>query len=166
MAEFAITLPILLLLLFGIIEFGRIFQAWVTLQNSARAAARYATTGVYNTDKYKLDLNVYDSSDTTWPGDLDSIVPCLKNEEIQDNPTGDPVIDGDNALAKTHNLAQRGVSVTYNTTTSGFNTLDPVQAFQDGPESIYATYYSGDDCDPTDPDDQNRRKDLARILSV
>jgi hypothetical protein len=34
LAEFAITLPILLLLLFGIIEFGRIFQAWVTLQNS------------------------------------------------------------------------------------------------------------------------------------
>ncbi len=49
LAEFAITLPILLILLFGIIEFGRIFQAWVTLQNAARAAARYASTGVYDT---------------------------------------------------------------------------------------------------------------------
>ena len=39
LAEFALTLPILLILTFGIIEFGRIFQAWVTLQNSARAAA-------------------------------------------------------------------------------------------------------------------------------
>jgi Flp pilus assembly protein TadG len=66
LAEFAITLPILLLLLFGIIEFGRIFQAWVTLQNAARAAARYATTGVYDTSKYKLDLNVYDPLDVTW----------------------------------------------------------------------------------------------------
>ncbi len=45
LAEFALTLPILLLLLFGIIEFARIFQAWVTLQNAARTAARYATTG-------------------------------------------------------------------------------------------------------------------------
>src|SRR5258706_6992162 len=46
--EFALTLPILLLLLFGIIEFGRIFQAWVTVQNAARAAIRYAVTGQYD----------------------------------------------------------------------------------------------------------------------
>lgn len=45
LAEFALTLPILLLLMFGIIEFARIFQAWVTLQNAARTAARYAITG-------------------------------------------------------------------------------------------------------------------------
>jgi hypothetical protein len=87
LAEFAITLPILLLLLFGIIEFGRIFQAWVTLQNSARAAARYATTGVYNTDKYQLHLNVYDPTNSAWQGDLDSIVPCLKNQLIADSMT-------------------------------------------------------------------------------
>jgi len=166
LAEFAITLPILLLLLFGIIEFGRIFQAWVTLQNSARAAARYATTGVYNTDKFKLNLNVYDSSDATWHGDIDSIVPCLKNVPIQDNSTNNPAIAASNAAAKVTNLAQRGTAVTYDSSTPGFNTLDPIHAFQDGPESIYATYYSGDDCDPSDPDDQNRRKDLARILSV
>ncbi|RMG84305.1 MAG: hypothetical protein D6712_11505, partial [Chloroflexi bacterium] len=60
LAEFALTLPILLLLLFGIIEFGRIFQAWVSLQNAARAAARYATTGEVNEDRF----------------DLDTIVPC------------------------------------------------------------------------------------------
>jgi len=36
MAEFALALPVTLILMFGIIEFGRIFQAWVTLQNSAR----------------------------------------------------------------------------------------------------------------------------------
>ena len=45
LAEFALTLPIVLLLMFGIIEFARIFQAWVTLQNAARTAARYAVTG-------------------------------------------------------------------------------------------------------------------------
>src|SRR5450432_3024317 len=48
LAEFALTTPILLMLLFGIIEFGRIFQAWVTLQNAARAAARYSVTGNYD----------------------------------------------------------------------------------------------------------------------
>src|SRR5512142_1919010 len=48
LVEFALTLPILLLLMFGVIEFGRIFQAWVTLQNAARTAIRYAVTGQYD----------------------------------------------------------------------------------------------------------------------
>jgi len=38
----------MLMLMFGVIEFARIFQAWVTLQNSARAAARYAITGQWD----------------------------------------------------------------------------------------------------------------------
>ncbi|MEO1444389.1 MAG: TadE family protein, partial [Chloroflexota bacterium] len=48
LVEFAITLPILLVLLFGIIEFGRIFQAWIAVQNASRVAARYASTGQYD----------------------------------------------------------------------------------------------------------------------
>lgn len=48
LAEFALTLPILLMLMFGVIEFARIFQAWITLQNAAREAARYAVTGQWN----------------------------------------------------------------------------------------------------------------------
>jgi len=68
LVEFALTLPILLLLLFGIIEFGRIFQAWVTLQNSARAAARYATTGRYD-PAYVINTNGAD--------DENSVVPCI-----------------------------------------------------------------------------------------
>src|SRR5512141_3013144 len=55
LVEFALTLPILLLLLFGIIEFGRIFQAWVTLQNAARTAVRYAITGQYDQNAFHID---------------------------------------------------------------------------------------------------------------
>lgn len=46
--EFAIALPVLLLLLFGIIEFGRLLQAWMAVQNAARFGLRYAVTGEYN----------------------------------------------------------------------------------------------------------------------
>jgi hypothetical protein len=46
--EFALALPILLLLLFGIIEFGRLLQAWMAVQNAARFGLRYAVTGEYN----------------------------------------------------------------------------------------------------------------------
>ena len=45
MAEFALALPVLLLLALGIVEFGRLLQAWLTVQNSAQAGARYAVTG-------------------------------------------------------------------------------------------------------------------------
>ncbi len=45
LTEFALILPILLLLLLGIIEGGRIIWAYITVQNAAREAARYAVTG-------------------------------------------------------------------------------------------------------------------------
>jgi TadE-like protein/PA14 domain len=62
LVEFALTLPILLLLIFGIIEFGRLFQAWVTIQNAARTAIRYAVTGQY-------DQAMFPNMDADWtPG--------------------------------------------------------------------------------------------------
>ena len=72
LAEFALTLPILLLLLFGIIEFGRLFQSWVTLQNAARTAVRYASTGQYNEERYNIE----------------SIVVC-KSNSFGEDPVGD-----------------------------------------------------------------------------
>jgi len=48
MVEFALILPILLLLLFGILEYGRLFFAWISIENSARVGARYASTGEFD----------------------------------------------------------------------------------------------------------------------
>ncbi|MFZ0533968.1 MAG: TadE family protein, partial [Anaerolineales bacterium] len=45
LVEFALVLTTLLMIIFGIFDFGRTFQAWMTVQHSAQAAARYATTG-------------------------------------------------------------------------------------------------------------------------
>jgi Flp pilus assembly protein TadG len=41
LVEMALVLPILLLLLFGIIEFGRILNAYIMVSNASREAARY-----------------------------------------------------------------------------------------------------------------------------
>lgn len=123
LAEFALTLPILLLLTFGIIEFGRLFQAWVTLQNAAREATRYATTGGYDQTKY----------------DLDVLVPCI-NTDGRGNPVQyrpDPL---DNSYV--------------------------VHIFEGGEESLYASWYQGEDCDPTNAEHFERRKDIARMLSI
>jgi hypothetical protein len=136
LVEFALTLPILLVLLFGIIEFGRIFQAWVTLQNSARAAARYATTGQYNQNIYALNTNGAD--------DANSHVPCIRG-------TGSAAERGIQAVLMPNNPA---------------NTQNHVQIFERGTEMLFATWYSGDDCNPQIDEDQNRRKDIVRILSI
>ncbi len=48
LVEFAIALPVLLLLIFGVIEFGRMLQAWMAVQNAARFGLRYLVTGEYD----------------------------------------------------------------------------------------------------------------------
>ncbi|HSO26960.1 MAG TPA: TadE family protein, partial [Anaerolineales bacterium] len=48
MVEFALALPVLLLMIFGIIEFARIFQAWLSVENGARFGVRYAVTGDFD----------------------------------------------------------------------------------------------------------------------
>lgn len=42
--EFAIVLPVLILLLLGIMEFGRALSALIVLQNAAREGVRYGIT--------------------------------------------------------------------------------------------------------------------------
>jgi len=42
MVEFVIILPVLLMLLFAIVEFGALFGQWQTLSNAAREGARTA----------------------------------------------------------------------------------------------------------------------------
>ena len=48
LAEMALTLPVLILLLAGVSEIGRYFQAYTTLAKSTRAAARYLSNHQYN----------------------------------------------------------------------------------------------------------------------
>ena len=43
--EFAILLPVLLLLVFGIIDFGRAYFSWMIITNGAREGARAAAVG-------------------------------------------------------------------------------------------------------------------------
>ncbi|MEC5423993.1 pilus assembly protein [Virgibacillus sp. C22-A2] len=49
LVETALILPILLMLVFGITDFGRIFHAYLTLDHAGREAARVATIGSEDT---------------------------------------------------------------------------------------------------------------------
>ncbi len=130
LAEFSLTLPILLILTFGTIEFGRVFQAWVTVQNAAREATRYATTGQYDEDKY----------------DIDTVIKCDQND--------------------TRGTLHRG-----NRMNSGSPEVDfyaggnAVTGFVPTGESLFATWYGGQNCESTD-EMLGMRKDILRIMSI
>jgi Flp pilus assembly protein TadG len=50
MTEFALVLPLLALLLFGVIQFGIVFHQYVTLTDAVRAGARQGAVGRHVSD--------------------------------------------------------------------------------------------------------------------
>ena len=44
LVELALTLPLLFLILFGVVDLGRLFTAYVTIANASREGARYGMT--------------------------------------------------------------------------------------------------------------------------
>ena len=57
--EMAFTLPLLLLISIGIIEFGRAFQTWQVLTNAAREGARVAVLPGINDSMVTARVNEY-----------------------------------------------------------------------------------------------------------
>jgi Flp pilus assembly protein TadG len=57
--EVALTLPLLMLVLLGIIEFGFVFQQYEVITNAAREGARVAVLPTYSTDDAKTRINNY-----------------------------------------------------------------------------------------------------------
>lgn len=151
LAEFAITLPTLLILVFGVIEFGRVFQAWVSLQNAARTAARYASTGQYFEDQFPMQTILNEAA----PSDPAGFIPC-----VDDGPEAfrTYVADG-----KAKTIDRRGTKATVEPNGVGNGV---VNVYTGDVESLFATMYDGKNCDPRDADDQDRRKDMARLLSI
>jgi len=58
LVEFAILLPILLLLLMGIFEFGLMLNSYLTINNSAREGARLGIVAGSNTEIEELITNI------------------------------------------------------------------------------------------------------------
>lgn len=142
--EFALTLPILLMLMFGIIEFGRLFQAWVSIQNSARAAARYAATNQYNPR--------YDSMiDFSGNPDPDGVIPCSDQDRRGRVTSVGASSSGGSEQVKVFNGDSSSDTGSWDVTNS---------------ERIFATWYQGKDCDPRNQTDQELRRDILRIASV
>lgn len=50
MVEMALVLPVLILIVFGIVEFGRVFNSYLVVTNAAREAARLGVVGATDTE--------------------------------------------------------------------------------------------------------------------
>lgn len=59
LVETALILPILLMLLFGITDFGRVFHVYLTLDHAGREAAREASVG---SDDAVINLKIIDAT--------------------------------------------------------------------------------------------------------
>ena len=60
LVEFALILPVLLMILMVVIEAARLFSAWLILENVVREAARYAVTGNFD-PAHCTDANACDA---------------------------------------------------------------------------------------------------------
>lgn len=84
-AEFALVIPIFLLLVFAIVDFGMGFHAWITVTNSAREGARLGAVGGSQTE---IEDEVYSTSASLDADKLDVLV-----TNAEGNPGESVVVD-------------------------------------------------------------------------
>ena len=107
MTEFALVLPILALLLFGIVQFGLVFNNYLTLTDAVRSGARKAavsrhvqnppgaaTTAVRNaaTDLRQSDLQVTATASPSWTPGAEATVSASYPYQIK--LLGVPIMSG------------------------------------------------------------------------
>lgn len=83
LVEFALVLPIFLLVLFAIVDFGMAFHAWIAVTNSAREGARL---GAVRGPAAEIEQRVRDTTGTL---DQDNLTVTVTNAE---GDPGDSVI--------------------------------------------------------------------------
>ncbi len=66
LVEFSMILPLFLVLLFGLVDFGRAFFTWLLVTNAAREGARVAAV---QSDATTIDARIYDSFCDPHPSD-------------------------------------------------------------------------------------------------
>ncbi|QCJ44027.1 pilus assembly protein [Bacillus sp. S3] len=67
LVEFALIVPVLILLLLGIMDFARIFHAYLTIDHAGREAARAASIGKTKSEAEKIGIDSGSSINLTKP---------------------------------------------------------------------------------------------------
>lgn len=85
LAELAILVPFLVVMLATVTELGRLFQTYTALSKSTRAAARYLSNHAYTDDQIALAKNVAVCGKTNCTG-ADPVAPGLSAENVVVTP--------------------------------------------------------------------------------
>ena len=90
LVEFAMVAPILLILVFGIIDFGMGLRAWISLTNATRDGARYGSVG--NPLGSPVSSCVGETDETV-VGRVCTVTEGLDKNEMTVDPSCDPDCD-------------------------------------------------------------------------
>ena len=85
LVEFALVVPIFLLVLFSIVDFGMAFHAWITVTNSAREGAR---VGAVRATSPQIEQRVRDTAES-----LDQANLTVSVTNAEGAPGGSVVVD-------------------------------------------------------------------------
>jgi len=86
LVEFSLVLPIFLLLLFALVDFGRAFFSWQVVTNAAREGAR---AGAVRSDAATIDTKMYQSFCSSWPDASSCALDVSKISIVKTNVQGD-----------------------------------------------------------------------------
>jgi len=87
LVEFVFLVPIFLILVFAIVDFGMGFHAWITITNSAREGARY---GAVQASGDEIEMRVRTTSDS-----LDQSKLTISVTNAQGDPGESVIVDVD-----------------------------------------------------------------------
>ncbi len=68
LVEFAMVLPLFLVLLFALVDFGRAFYGWLVITNAAREGARAGAVAPHKDDWPIMQTAIYKSMCNPYPG--------------------------------------------------------------------------------------------------
>ena len=80
--EMALVLPILLLLVFGIIEFGLVFNRYISVTHAAREGVRHLALGV---DPAEAELKAEGATGDIVSSDVSDAINCTASEPTTDD---------------------------------------------------------------------------------
>jgi hypothetical protein len=90
LVEFTLVLPIFVLVMFAIVDFGLAFHAWITVTNAAREGARVGAVRATNAD---IEQRVRDTAQTLDQANLSVAPSCPPSPACPGQPGGSVVVD-------------------------------------------------------------------------
>ncbi len=158
MTEFALIAPIILLLTFGIIDFGRGLYFYITLQQAANEGARVAVHASNYTDAFNVSCTNPGTAFQTghcWPTDSDvaAAIQAHAVTEVLANPCPNgPILNGGNPVGSLQ-LPASNTGWIFITDPSpggdggGLNQINQPAVVANGPKGGLGSFSDGPACD-------------------